>query len=209
MFFNGTLEESGTNAYNISWNAPAKGITIPYEYNTFFFIGCDFDVQLFDSVRKPIGTCMSRCHGEVLPNQGPCHGFGCCYIILHDNISGFQGTIARASDMAAQSDPLHPGIMAFMSFETDYMRNATDLFSSWTNASNINDAVLEVAIMDQPSCKSAQMNRASYACGGTDSFCTNASHGGYTCDCFNDYYTSNAYILEGCMVQGSTCFTFL
>ena len=65
--------------------------------------------------------------------------------------------------MSAQSDPLHPGIMAFMSKE-HYMRDATVLFSSWTNASKISDAELEVANMDQPSCESAQMNNTSYAC---------------------------------------------
>jgi hypothetical protein len=146
-----------------------------------------------------------------LPNQGPCYGFGCCSISLQNDISGFQGTIARAGNMAAQSHPLHPGIMAFMSVGGSYMLNATDFFSSWTNASNIDDAALQFAIMDQLSCESAQMNKASYACGGTNRICTNASHEGYTCDCSNVYYytSSNAYILEGCTPQqGSTCFAF-
>ncbi|CAD6250176.1 unnamed protein product [Miscanthus lutarioriparius] len=175
MFFNSSLEESGTNTYNISWDAPAKGITIP-DYITFFFLGCDFDVDLFDSVRNPIGSLH-----EQVPRQG------------------FQGTIVRAGNMAGQSDPLHPGIMAFMSIGDYYMENATGLFSSWTNASKIDDAALEVAIMDQPSCKIAQMNKASYACGGTDSICRNASHGGYSCHCYNGYSTANAYLSEGCM----------
>ncbi|CAD6250178.1 unnamed protein product [Miscanthus lutarioriparius] len=148
MFFNSSLEESGTNTHNISWNAPAKGITIP-GYITFFFLGCDFDVDLFDSVRNPIGSCMSRCHGKVLPNQGPCDRFGCCSISLQNDISGFQGTIVRADNMAAQSDPLHPGIMAFMSIKDYYMENVTDLFSGWTNASKIEDAALWVTDIDE------------------------------------------------------------
>jgi hypothetical protein len=90
--------------------------------------------------------------------------------------------------------------MAFMS-EQDYTENATDLFSSWTNASKIYDAALEVTVMDQPSCKSAQMNNASYACA-TDSCCKNESYGGYSCHCYNGYYTGNAYLSEGCM-QGA------
>jgi hypothetical protein len=144
MFFNSTsLEESDTNTYNISWYAPAEGITISSVYNTFFFLGCDFDVDLFDSMRNPIGSCMSRCHSKVLPNQGPCYGFGCCSISLQNDISGFQGTIARAGNMAAQLHPLHPGIMAFMS--VGHSSNATDIFSSWTNTSNIDGALLEVA----------------------------------------------------------------
>jgi hypothetical protein len=110
--------------------------------------------------------------------------------------------------MSVQSDPLHLGIMAFMSEEEYYTENATGLFSSWTNASNIDDAALRVAIMDQPSCKSAQMNRASYACGGTDTVCRNASQGGYTCYCsnYNYYYgtDTNPYLSEGCR-QGVGC----
>ncbi|OEL26656.1 hypothetical protein BAE44_0012325, partial [Dichanthelium oligosanthes] len=102
--------------------------------------------------------------------------------------------------MAGQPDPLHPGIMAFMSDDDYYYytENATDLFSSWTNASKIDGARLEVAIMDQPSCESAQMNNASYACA-SDSYCINASYGGYNCFCSNGYYTANAaYLPEGC-----------
>ena len=104
--------------------------------------------------------------------------------------------------MVAQSDPLHTDIMAFMSYDGYYYTdNATDLFSSWTNASKIYDAALEVTIMDQPSCKSAQMNNASYACA-TDSYCKNESYGGYSCHCYDGYYTDNAYLSEGCM-QGA------
>ena len=150
---------------------------------------------------------MSRCHGKVLHNQGPCFGVGCCSIILQNDISGFQGAIVRAGNMAAQSDPRHPGIMAFMSDDGYYYtENATDLFSSWTNASKIYDTDLEVAIMDQPSCKIAQMNKASYACA-TGSYCRDESYGGYSCHCYNGYSTANAYLSEGCM-QGAPCLLF-
>jgi len=110
--------------------------------------------------------------------------------------------------MSAQSDPLHPGIMAFMSKE-HYMQDATVLFSSWTNASKISDAELEVAIMDQPSCESAQMNNTSYACA-TGSSCENWFYGGYSCYCYNNnnYYNYNAYLSEGCM-QGSPCLLYV
>lgn len=202
MFFNIT-SGSGMNNYNLSWKVPAKGMTITSSYNTFFVLGCDFDVNLFDDVRNPIGSCMSRCYGEVLPNQGPCNGIGCCFISLLKDISGFHATIIRADGMATQSDPQHPGIMAFMSDEEYYMQNATDLFSSWTNASNIYGAVLEVAIMDQPSCESAQKNNASYACA-ANSNCRNASsYGGYNCYCSASYSDQgNPYLLEGC-TQGA------
>ncbi|CAL4968084.1 unnamed protein product [Urochloa decumbens] len=199
MFFNIT-SGSGTNNYSISWDAPAKGITIP-DYNTFFVLGCDFDAKLFDHVGNPIGSCMSRCHRELLPNQGSCNNTGCCFISLQQDILGFQATIVRAEGMAARSDSMHPGIMAFMSTNY-YTQNATDLFSSWTNTSKIYGAQLQVAITDQPSCKSAQMNNASYACG-TNSYCTNtSSYGGYYCYCPSSYYDQgNPYLSEGCRQQ--------
>ncbi|RLM79674.1 Wall-associated receptor kinase 4 [Panicum miliaceum] len=196
MFFNVT-SGSGTNNYNISWNAPAKGITILALYNNFYALGCDFDVKLFDHVGNPIGSCMSRCRGEVLPNQGSCNNIGCCFIYLEQDISGFQATIVRSDGMAARSDSMHPGIMAFMA-DNYYTQNPTDLFSIWTNASKIIPGLLEVAIMDQPSCERAQTNNASYACA-TNSNCANASYGGYTCHCNNDQF--NPYLLDGCTSQ--------
>jgi hypothetical protein len=201
MFFNVT-SGSGTNNYNISWNAPAKGITISALYNNFYALGCDFDVKLFDNVGNPIGSCMSRCRGEVLPNQGFCNNIGCCFISLEQDISGFQATIVRADGMAARSDSVHPGIIAFMA---NNYNTSNDLLSSWTNASKL-PGLLEVAIMDQPSCKRAQTNKASYACA-TNSNCANASYGGYTCHCNNDQFYP--YLSEGCKPrQGSPCLFF-
>ena len=99
--------------------------------------------------------------------------------------------------MAARSDSMHPDILAFMS-DDYYTQNATDLFSRWTNTSTIGDAILEVAIMDQLSCESAKMNKASYGCA-TNSNCRNASssYGGYHCYC-SSYPKGNPYLLEGC-----------
>jgi hypothetical protein len=98
---------------------------------------------------------------------------------------------------------MHSGIMAFMSRDADYMQNANDLFSSWTTTSQIHGVVLEVAIVDQPSCQRAQMNNASYACA-TNTYCADASYGGYACNCDNGYYykANNPYLLEGCPPQG-------
>ncbi|TVU04449.1 hypothetical protein EJB05_49975, partial [Eragrostis curvula] len=197
MFINITMEP-GMNTYNKSWEweAPAKGITID-EANTFFVIGCDFDANLFDNVGNPVGSCMSRCYGEkVMLNEGPCNGIGCCYINIINHMIGFRATFVRADGMAAQSEPLHPGLMAFMSGGRggDYQYNATNLFSGWTNASNVEGAELSIAIMDQPSCESALRNTASYACA-SDGQCINASIGGYYCYC---YHGANPYLSEGC-----------
>ncbi|PAN07186.1 hypothetical protein PAHAL_1G317500 [Panicum hallii] len=189
MFFNVT-SGSGTNNYNISWNTPAKGITISGQFNTFYAVGCDFDVKLFDNVGNPIGSCMSRCRGEVLPNQRSCNNIGCCFISLEQDISGFHATIVR-DGMAARSDSVHPGIIASMG-KSDASNYA---LLPWTNARKL-PGLLEFAIMDQPSCERAQTNKASYACA-TNSDCAIASYGGYTCYC-NNNGQFNPYLSEGC-----------
>ncbi|KAG2660042.1 hypothetical protein PVAP13_1KG393600 [Panicum virgatum] len=200
MFFNITLGSGMNSTYNMSWEAPAKGFTIP-SYNAFFVLGCDFDVNLFDSLENLIGSCTSRCHGEVLPNQSLCNGIGCCFIMLQHEISGFHATIVRVDGLTSRSDSMHSGIMALMA-SNYYLQNATDLFSSWTNTSKIYGVDLGVAIMDQPSCERAQMNNASYACA-TNSYCANTSYGGYTCYYSNNYYTvnNNPYLSDGCTPQ--------
>jgi hypothetical protein len=209
MFFNITLGSGMNSTYYMSWEAPAKGITI-INYNSFYVIGCEFDVNLFDHERNPVGSCMSRCHGEVLPTTGPCNGIGCCFISLREAISGFHAIFSRAGSTAAQSDPLHTGIMAFMSGASDYYytNNATTLFRGWTNTSLVDGADLEVAITDQPSCESAQMNNSSYACA-TNSICRNASsYRGYHCYCSGySHQDGNPYLLEGC-TQGTASLLF-
>ncbi|TVU29111.1 hypothetical protein EJB05_20661, partial [Eragrostis curvula] len=200
MFINITMEP-GMNTYKSwEWEAPAKGITIDAD-NTFYVIGCDFDATLFDNVGNHVGSCMSRCYGEKVTPGGPCNGLGCCFISLTtDSMIGFRATFVRADGIAPQSEPLHPGIMAFMSGAQDYyQQNRTNLFSGWTNASNVYGADLRIAIMDQPSCESALRNNATYACASDNGQCRNASFGGYYCIC-NGYYDGNPYLLGGCLL---------
>ncbi|VAI52322.1 unnamed protein product [Triticum turgidum subsp. durum] len=205
IFFNLTTSP-GTNTYDMSWEAPAKGITIASD-NTLFVVGCDFDVTLFEyGTGDMVGSCMSRCAGEKVPTGGPCNGRGCCLIPLTRDLPGFRAELVSTNTTATQSDWLHPGIMAIVAPQYHYRdddgdnTNTTTLFSSWTNASNIYGAALSINIMDQPSCQSAQMNNASYACSNGSS-CQNSSSGGYGCYC-SSYEEGNPYILDGCM-QGS------
>uniref|UniRef100_A0A453MTJ7 Protein kinase domain-containing protein n=1 Tax=Aegilops tauschii subsp. strangulata TaxID=200361 RepID=A0A453MTJ7_AEGTS len=188
----------GTNAYNMTWESPAKGITLA-SYNTLYVAGCDFDVTLFKyGTGDMVGSCMSRCAGKKAPTGGSCNGIGCCLIQLPRNLAGFRAKLVSTNTTATQSDWLHPGITALVSSDQAYYRyNTTDLFSSWTNASMIDDAELRVAIMDQPSCESAQLKNESYACSNGSS-CRNSSSGGYQCVC-SSYSGGNPYILDGCM----------
>ncbi|XP_037450004.1 wall-associated receptor kinase 2-like [Triticum dicoccoides] len=188
----------GTDTYNMSWEAPSKGITISSD-NTLYVVGCDFDFTLFEyGTGDLVGSCMSRCAGEKAATGGFCNGIGCCLIPLPRDLQGFQAELVSTNITATQSDWLHPGIMAVVSRADYYMYNTTNIFSSWTDASNIDDAMLSVTIMDQPSCQSPQMNNASYACS-NDSSCQNSSSGhGYGCYC-SPYEQGNPYILDGCL----------
>lgn len=188
----------GIDTYDMSWEPPAKGITFT-SGNTLYIAGCDFDVSLFEyGTGDMVGSCMSRCAGERPSTGGPCDGIGCCLIPLPRDLAGFHAKLVTTNTTATQSDWLHPGIMAFVSNDYfDYSGNTTALFSTWTNASNIDDAMLSVTIMDQPSCESAQMNNANYACS-KGSRCQDSSSGGYWCYC-SPYLQGNPYILDGCM----------
>uniref|UniRef100_A0ACD5VY94 Uncharacterized protein n=1 Tax=Avena sativa TaxID=4498 RepID=A0ACD5VY94_AVESA len=197
----------GTNTYNMSWQSPAKGITLSRD-NTLFVGGCDLDVTLLEygTAGHILGSCMTRCFGKKIPTGGPCNGMGCCLIPLpSDNlITGFHAKLVSTNTTATQSDWFHPGIMAIMTQDYyDYTTNTTAVFSSWTDDdSNIDDgALLIVSITDQPSCETAQMHKASYACS-NGSTCINSSSAGtdgYYCHCPSSYEGSNPYILDGCV----------
>ena len=213
MHFNITMKP-GTDTYNISWVSPRKGVTIS-QRNTFYIIGCNIDVTLFEyGTRDAVGYCVSRCDGEKVPTEGPCNGKGCCSIKLSRDLRGFRSTLVQVDATAAQSYQLQlrHGVMAFMSYNDYYVDNATDLFLSWTNTSNIQEALVQFAIMDQPSCEIARMKNTSYACS-TGSNCLNMSSGGYTCECANYdlyyYYAEQSpYLLEGCIIRGDSSLPF-
>ncbi|KAF7081818.1 hypothetical protein CFC21_085728 [Triticum aestivum] len=186
----------GTNTYDIIWKAPAKGITLTRD-NTLYVAGCDLDVTLFKyGTRNMVGSCMTRCAGRKAPTGGPCNGKGCCLIRFASDLPGFHANLVSTNTTATQSDWFHPGIMALVSNYPDYYIDdvGADLFSSWTNEIQ---AELRVAIMDQPSCVSAQLKRESYACSNRSS-CRNSSFGGYQCVC-PSYNGDNPYMLHGCM----------
>ncbi|XP_048536595.1 wall-associated receptor kinase 5-like isoform X2 [Triticum urartu] len=177
-------------------------VSTPIIYKlTTMSAGCDLDVTMFKyGTRNMVGSCMTRCAGKKAPTGEPCFGKGCCLIPFASDLPGFHANLVSINTTATQSDWFHPGIMALVSRDPySYSYNTTDLFSSWTNASIIDDASLRLAIMDQPSCVSAQLKNKSYACSNGSS-CRDSSYGGYQCDC-SSYSGGNPYILDGCMRQ--------
>ncbi|XP_071674552.1 wall-associated receptor kinase 5 isoform X2 [Lolium perenne] len=199
IFFNLTTRP-GTNTYNMSWEAPTEGITLSSD-NTLFVAGCDFDVTLFEyGTGDIVGSCMSRCAGKKAPTGVPCNGIGCCLIPLPRDLPGFRAKLVSTNATATQSDWLHPGIMAFVTYtDYPYRSNTTAVFSTWSNNASdyfVYGAEISVTIMDQPSCQSAQKNNAIYACSNGSS-CQDSSSGGYQCSCSSNAQ-GNPYILDGC-----------
>uniref|UniRef100_A0ACD5WM59 Uncharacterized protein n=1 Tax=Avena sativa TaxID=4498 RepID=A0ACD5WM59_AVESA len=196
----------GTDTYNMSWESPAKGITLS-SYDNLFVAGCDFDVTLLEyGTGHILGSCISRCAGKKAPTGVPCNGIGCCFIPLPRDLTGFHAKLVSTNTTATQSDWLHPGIMTIVTGQDyGYITNTTAVFSSWTNSPrNIynHQQALSVSIMDQPSCKTAQKHNASYACSNGSSCHDSSSGTGYHCSCSSYYYEDgNPYILDGCMVQ--------
>ncbi|XBH75357.1 hypothetical protein VPH35_102126 [Triticum aestivum] len=177
-------------------------VSTPIIYKlTTMSAGCDLDVTMFKyGTRNMVGSCMTRCAGKKAPTGEPCFGKGCCLIPFASDLPGFHANLVSINTTATQSDWFHPGIMALVSRDPySYRYNTTDLFSSWTNASIIDDASLRLAIMDQPSCVSAQLKNKSYACSNGSS-CRDSTYGGYQCD-YSSYSGGNPYILDGCMRQ--------
>jgi len=178
----------GTDTYNMSWEAPVKGIAIT-SYNTLYVAGCDFDVTFFEyGTGDMVGFCTSRCSGKKAPIGLPCNGIGS------------QGTCqAFGQNLSALILLEHNQIgCALASWLSCHLIKA--IFSSWTDASNSYDAMLSATIMDQPSCESAQMSNASYACSNGSSCQNSSSGGGYRCYCSSSSYRQgNPYILDGCM----------
>uniref|UniRef100_J3LF18 EGF-like calcium-binding domain-containing protein n=1 Tax=Oryza brachyantha TaxID=4533 RepID=J3LF18_ORYBR len=203
MYFNITVRPD-IDIYNMSWVSPADGISVS-DNNIFYIIGCNFDATLFEyGTGDLVGSCMSRCDGEKLPLGGPCNGMGCCSIQFSRSLRGFQSMLLVRSDGipgTAQSDPVHPGFMAFMS-NGYYEPNTSEIFSGWTNASSVEGMVVQFASIEQPTCERAQASNTSYACS-SSSNCRDVSTGGYSCDC-SPYGSGNAYILDGCIGYNPT-----
>ncbi|KAM3297498.1 hypothetical protein ACQJBY_039408 [Aegilops geniculata] len=166
IIFNHTMMP-GTDTYNMSWVAPAKGITIASD-NALYIAGCDFDVTLFEyGTGDMVGSCMSRCVGQKAPTGGPCSARGCCIIPLPRDLPGFRAKVVSTNTTATQLDWLHPGIMApLVSDDESYVRdNKTNIFSTWNSIHDAPSAILSITIIDQPSCASAQMNPDAAAVG--------------------------------------------
>ncbi|KAI4983344.1 hypothetical protein ZWY2020_023836 [Hordeum vulgare] len=178
IHFNVTMKPGMNDTYNMSWEAPVKGV-MASEGTSLFVVGCGVGVYLFGhDTNDPIGSCTSICldDKEAMKEANTNHqyggdvGMGYCSILLQQDVPAF-GFIAGR---------LNGGFSAAISDER-----------------NVGGAYFSVVIMDQPNCEDAQKNKSSYACS-ADSVCRDLSSGGYWCRCPSYADDENPYILDGC-----------
>ncbi|KAJ1280062.1 hypothetical protein BS78_04G203700 [Paspalum vaginatum] len=194
----------GVDTYNRTWEAPAapanKGAMVSVS-NNVYVVGCGVDVYLFSSQDSTdlIDACTSTCDNVIMGNstvKSSCDGNdGCCMLWLHEDLEATFWLKVVLHDEGAIAKP-QPDVKVIIS--TDYDYYTSDLYSSWVNSSNMQDAWLEIPITDQSGCQSGKVNKDSYACN-NESSCTDVRYGrGYTCSC-PSYGKGNPYVISGCI----------
>ncbi|PNT65435.1 wall-associated receptor kinase 2 isoform X2 [Brachypodium distachyon] len=204
----------GMDTYNLSWpEDPIEGVTISGR-SFLYVVGCGVDAYLFDhDTNDIIGFCMSICLddreamekddadalGDPVDSSMGCNGKGCCSIGLKRDRRALALRIGRLRDgsgntMAQSDDRVLSKVKVFLSQE--YKFQMSDLYSNRINGTKKGQH-FEVAMTDQRSCASAQMNRSSYACNNKSTCVDRQSGGGYSCWCRNQ---GNPYTVDGCTV---------
>ncbi|CAO2161880.1 unnamed protein product [Urochloa humidicola] len=189
------------DTYTASWETP-QGFAIE-DGNNLYVVGCNVYVYMFgDNMTDLIGSCMSICTDDTGTTErennvdGSCNGIGCCKINFPREVPAFMLKLGRHNGPGAQLDELSNTVKVFLSGYYNFSRS--DLYSSWVNTSNIEDFSFVIAIMDQPNCERAQVNKDNYACN-DQSICNNLqSRQGYNCLCPNNW-NDNPYVVNGCI----------
>uniref|UniRef100_M8C4I0 Wall-associated receptor kinase-like protein 9 n=1 Tax=Aegilops tauschii TaxID=37682 RepID=M8C4I0_AEGTA len=208
IHFNVTMKPGMNDTYNMSWEAPLKGV-MASEDTSLFVVGCGVGVYLFGhDTTDPIGTCMSICLDnkeamrEANANYYGDVGMGSCSIFLQQDVPAFGFRVDRlkgVSALSGQAQWFSNTIKVFLA--GDYRFDVADIYSSRVDKRNIDAPVFQMSITDQPSCENAQKNMSSYACS-HDSNCQDVPYGGgYSCYCGLHTTGGNPYLMDGCKVQ--------
>ncbi|KAM0848661.1 hypothetical protein ACQ4PT_054247 [Festuca glaucescens] len=195
---------SGTNTYNMSWEAPVEGVKVAGDSNHLYIVGCGGGVYLHGhDTNDPIGFCMSICldDKETMKKANNAEdqygvGIGWCSISVNQDVRAFGFMVGRLNDgVSAVSGEVLSNVKVFLA--EGYKFDTSDIYSSRVDERNVDGAFFNMAITDQPSCASAQKNKATYACN-YKSDCLDVPSGGYACWCASDGALDNPYIMGGC-----------
>ncbi|KAK1618338.1 hypothetical protein QYE76_023855 [Lolium multiflorum] len=202
---------SGMDAYNMSWEPPVEGVRLANNVHHLYVVGCGVGVYLFGhDTNDAIGSCMSICLNDkealMKANNAAWQyspadiGMGSCSIGLGQAVRGFGFMVGRLTGgVSAPSGEVLYNVKVFLA--NSYTFVTSDIYSSRVDESKAGVVTFEIAITDQPSCESAQKNKATYACN-HKSYCMDRPSGGYTCWCNNGGLKENPYIMGGCTQQG-------
>ncbi|KAM0835114.1 hypothetical protein ACQ4PT_063148 [Festuca glaucescens] len=208
VHFNVTMI-SGMDTYNMSWEAPVEGVTVAGDLSVLYVVGCAVGVYFFGHDRNdPIGSCMSSCvadkeamkkaNTKVSQYFSEAIGIGFCSIRLIQDVRAFGLTVGRLNGgISALSGEVLSNVKVFLANSYTFATN--DIYSSRVDERNVLGAVFSIAITEQPSCESAQKDKATYACSyGSD--CQDLNSGGYSCSCpgGNAAREDNPYMMGGC-----------
>ncbi|KAF7087285.1 hypothetical protein CFC21_090484 [Triticum aestivum] len=210
IHFNVTMAPGMNDTYDMSWEAPVKGL-MASEETGLFVVGCGVGVYLFGhDTNKPIGSCTSICidNKEAMKESNANQfdsdgGMGYCSIRLQHDVRAFGFIVGRLnggfSALSSRGQGLsNSSIKVFLA--EDYKFHMVDIYSSRIDERNVDGVYFSMAITDQPNCESAQKNKSSYACS-DNSDCQGLSSGGYSCRCRGYPYDENPYIMDGCQAS--------
>jgi len=215
IVFNIATRPGAFGNYSWSWEAPGKSLALAlYGQSTVFIVGCGFEAFLFENTTSGpgdlLGNCASTCDDSAAlgteAEEGGCNGMGCCNIVLQEPVRAFALSIIQKEETVPAA-LANATVKAFLS-DGSYNFSMADLLSDKVNGSTIGAATADLVpvIIDQPTCRTARMNKQ-YACA-ANSDCKDSydGSGGYRCRCSSECDDGNPYVVGpgGCS-SGKYC----